>query len=139
MIFETTVTPEGTRLCYVDGYPVPEEVYDGLLPSKLFPSPDALPREKAEEALEKIKAEAPPAPPHKGPYFGVAISGSKPWVSDSLAVHSSQIEAVKARNAKHGLNIDYTKKGQPICTDAGQRKKLMKIEGVRQQNSFTGY
>lgn len=139
MIFETTVTPEGTRLCFVDGYPVPEEVYDGLLPSKLFPSPDALPREKAEEALEKIKAEAPPAPQHKGPYFNLAIDGAHPLKSDALAVHSSQIEAVKARNKKHGINVDYDKQGRPVFTDAGQRRALMRLEGVRQMNSYTGY
>lgn len=61
-----------------------------------------------------------------------------PWVSDSLAVHSKQIGQVKERNARHGLNIEYDRKGRPVCTDAGQRKKLMKLEGVRQQNSYYG-
>lgn len=74
------------------------------------------------------------------PMFGnVAINDARPWKSDALAVHSKQIEAVKARNAKHGLNIPYDKMGRPICTDAGQRKKLMRIEKVRSQNSFDGY
>ena len=139
MIFETTVTPEGSRLCYVDGYPVPEEVYDGLLPSRLFPNPAAMPREKAEEALESIKAATPPPEPHKGPYFNLAIDGAHPLKSDALAVHPKQIAAVKERNKRHGLSIDYDRHGRPVFTDAGQRKKLMKIEGVRQMNSYTGY
>jgi hypothetical protein len=73
------------------------------------------------------------------PQFADAIHGANPWVSDALGVHPKQIEEAKARNKKHGLNIDYTPDGRPICTDSGQRRLLCKIEGVRQKNSYYGY
>lgn len=76
------------------------------------------------------------------PMFATAISDSKPWMSDALAVHKTQISEVKERNRRKGLNINYTPDGRPICTDAGQRKALCKIEGVRQvgkRGSYYGY
>lgn len=142
MIFKTTVTPEGTRLCFVDGYPVPEEVYESLFPEFIFGpprDPNLMPREEAERVFKEIKAATPPKPQHKGPYFNLAIDGAHPLKSDALAVHPKQIAAVKERNRKRGLNIDYDRHGRPVFTDAGQRRKLMKIEGVRQQNSYFGY
>lgn len=72
------------------------------------------------------------------PLFATAVNDAKPWMSDSMAIHPSQIEQAKARNKRHGLNIEYAKDGRPICTDSGQRRKLMKIEGVRQKNSYYG-
>lgn len=70
--------------------------------------------------------------------FATSVRDAKPWVSDALGVNPKQIEAVKERNRKHGLNIAYTPDGRPICTDSGQRKKLMKLHGVRQVNSYYG-
>ena len=89
MIFETTMTPDGERLCSIDGYPVPEDVYDGLLPSKLFPSDAALPQEEALAALEEIKASAPAPEPHKGPYFVLAIDGAHPLKSTASPMQSA--------------------------------------------------
>lgn len=74
----------------------------------------------------------------KGPHFALAINDAHPLRSEALACHPKQIAAVRARNAKHGLNIPYDRHGRPVFTDAGQRRKLMKIEGVRQQNSYYG-
>ncbi len=61
-----------------------------------------------------------------------------PIRSDAMAVHSKQIPAVLARNKRHGLNIPYDRMGRPILADAGQRRALMKLEGVRQMNSYYG-
>lgn len=78
------------------------------------------------------------------PMFAASINDANPWTSDSLACHSSQIAEIKKRNAKHGLHINYTATGKPICTDSGQRKKLMAIESkaiggkVHDRNSFYG-
>lgn len=71
------------------------------------------------------------------PMFG-SSSSAWPLRSDALAVHTKQIPAVIARNAKHGLHIPYDRAGRPILADQGQRKALMKIEGVKQQNSYYG-
>ncbi len=93
------------------------------------------------DGIEVTEAKYRRAIPEKEgtPMFATAISDSKPWISDSLAVHKSQIEEVKKRNAKHGLNIQYLPDGRPVCRDAGQRKKLMKIEGVRQVGKRGSY
>lgn len=89
-------------------------------------------------SAEEFKAAFPDHVILPGQTLMTPSTSAWPWVSDSLAVHSKQVEQVKARNAKHGLNIEYNKRGQPVCTDAGQRRRLMKIEGVVQQNSFNG-
>ncbi len=93
------------------------------------------------EGKEVTQAEYLAALP-EGTGEGVAIStayqNAKPWKSQALAVHRKQIPAVMARNAKHGLHIPYDRLGRPVCTDAGQRRKLMQIEKVVQMNSFYG-
>lgn len=79
-------------------------------------------------------------PEKKGvPMFATAISAANPLKSDALAVHPEQIPEAVARNKKHGLTgLAYDRQGRPVFTDSGQRKKLMKIENVRQRNSYYG-
>lgn len=139
MTFEAVTDSDGTTAYYADGYPVPQAVYDTLFPSKLFPVDTGLSLEQARAILARIVAETPAPAKHKGPYFNLAIDGAHPLASEALAIHSSQREKVMARNARHGLNVAYDKKGRPVFTDAGQRRKLMKLEGVRQMNSYYGY
>ena len=138
MVFTASADPDGNTAYFVDGYEVPQSVYDTLFPSKLFPSDTGLSLAEAEAALAKIVAETPAPEPHKGPYFNLAIDGAHPLKSEALAVHSKQIPAVMARNKKHGLNIRYDRMGRPVFTDAGQRRALMKIEGAKQMNSYYG-
>jgi len=123
----------------IDGIEVPQVVYDTLLPSKLFPIDTGMSLQEAMDRLDYLKGIAPPLPDHKGPYFALAIDGAHPVRSDALAVHSKQIPQVVARNKRHGLSIEYDKIGRPVFTDAGQRRKLMKIEGYRKMNSAYGY
>ena len=139
MTFETTIAANGGTVYFVDGYRVPADVYDTLYPSKLFPRETGWTVEEAMAVLDGLKKSVPPPPPHRGPYFALAINDAHPLRSDALAVHPKQIEAVKKRNAKHGLNVRYDRRGRPVFTDAAQRRKLMKIEGVRQQNSAYGH
>ncbi len=61
-----------------------------------------------------------------------------PMKSDALAVHPKQIKAVRERNKKHGLHIEYARDGRPILQDRGQRRDLMKIEGVHDRNGGYG-
>lgn len=72
------------------------------------------------------------------PMFATAINDAKPLRSDAMAVHPKQIPQVMARNKRHGLNVEYDRHGRPVLRDSGQRKKLMKIEGLKQQNSYYG-
>lgn len=138
MTFETTTSAEGERTCYVDGYGVPPNVFDTLLPSLMFPVKTGLTEVQALAILRRIKDETPKPETYKGPMFGTAITGAKPLKSDALACHTSQIPAIVARNKKHGINVRYDRAGRPVFTDAGQRRALMKLEKVRQQNSYYG-
>jgi hypothetical protein len=138
--FETTTNDAGDRRCFVDGYAVPGNVFDTLLPSKMFPVKTGLTEEQALAIFERIKAETPRPETYKGPMFQTAISEARPLRSDALACHSSQREAIMARNKKHGLgDIRYDRAGRPCFTSEGQRRKLCKLEGVRSQNSAYGY
>lgn len=140
MTFETTTDAEGTRVCFIDGFWVPDKVFDTLLPARMFPVDTGLTEAEALDLLAKIKAETPPAETYKGPMFATAITGAKPLKSDALAVHPRQIEAAIARNKRHGLtSLRYDRRGRPVFTDSGQRRALMKIESVRQMNSAYGY
>lgn len=109
---------------YVDDYPVPEWVYEGL-----YPRPDTPPqrRQLAFEAFLRLKVGVE-LPPRRPAPTVAAVSGAKPLKSDALAVHTSQIPAAVARNKRHGLNVRYDRAGRPVFTDNGQRKALMRIE-----------
>lgn len=73
------------------------------------------------------------------PMFATAINDANPLRSDALAVHPDQIPAAVERNKRHGLTgMAYDRQGRPVFTDRGQRKKLMKIEGVHDRNSYYG-
>jgi len=69
--------------------------------------------------------------------FGNSATGW-PIRSEAMACHTSQIPDMMARNKKHGLSIPYDRLGRPILNDAGQRKALMKVEGVKDLNSYYG-
>lgn len=64
----------------------------------------------------------------------------KPWarpvLSRALKVRPCQVEAARERNKKHGCNVDYLPDGRPIITDANQRRRLMKIEGVFDRDAY---
>ncbi len=73
---------------------------------------------------------------------GVPGGHSTAWAngleSDALAVHPSQIGQAMARNKRHGLHIDYTKDGRPILKDRGQRRDLMRVERVHDNQGGYG-
>ncbi len=138
MTFHAVATETETTY-FIDGFEVPQAVYDTFRPSKLFPVDTGMSLAEAEEYLAAIKACAEPREENRGPCFALAISGDKPIRSDALAVHPKQIKQVLARNKRHGLSIPYDREGRPVFTDPNQRKKLCKIEGVRDMNSYYGY
>ena len=90
------------------------------------------------EVTEAEYRERYPAPElGQGGIPGGLHSKGWPIYSDALAVHPKQIEAAKARNKKHGLNIEYDPKdGRAILPDNGARRKLMKIEGCHDNDCY---
>lgn len=136
MTFETTTSTRGMVTYFIDGIRVSQAVFDTLFPSKLFPAETGLTEAEARAVLGRMIPAAPP--PRTTPHLSRAITGAKPLKSEALAVHRKQIAAVKARNKRHGINVDYDRLGRPVFTDAGQRRALMKLEGVRQMNSAYG-
>ena len=60
--------------------------------------------------------------------------------SDAMAVHPSQIEAIMARNKKHGVQgVSYDPAdGRAILADRGARRDLMRLEGVHDNEGGYG-
>lgn len=61
-----------------------------------------------------------------------------PLVSSALAVHPSQVEAANARNARHGIAARYDRKGKAVIPDRGDRKRLMRLEGMHDNEAGYG-
>lgn len=109
MRLKTIYHRNGASEHFIDGVPATQEEVDAAFPSK----PIGLP-------------------------LLAQTSSCWPMKSDALAVHPKQIEQVRARNKKHGLNIEYAPDGRPILQDRGMRRDLMKIEGVHDNNGGYG-
>lgn len=62
-----------------------------------------------------------------------------PIRSKALAVHPKQVKAANVRNKQHGINVQYEANGTAVIPDRGERRKLLKLEGMHDNNSFTGY
>ncbi len=85
---------------------------------------------------EEFEAAFPPK--ELGASSGHSTAWSNGLESDALAVHPKQIEAVMARNKKHGLNVEYLPDGRPKLTDRGQRRDLMRLEGFHDNQGGYG-
>lgn len=59
-----------------------------------------------------------------------------PLVSLGMGVHPDQIAEATARNKAHGVNVQYRRDGRAVIPDAGERKKLMKLDGVFDKDAF---
>lgn len=82
---------------------------------------------------EEFKA-AFPDKPLTGGAIGASASWNEPILSDALAVHPNQIDEVRARNARHGLNVEYLPDGRPVLRDRATRRRLLRIEEVRDRS-----
>lgn len=130
MTYRTIYANDGRAVYLVDDIEVPQAVYETLRPSLMFPAKTGLTEAEALVILDGLRVvNITTREPHKGPYIQTGIGYAKPLKSDALAVHTSQIPAVVARNKKHGLNgLRYDRAGRPVFTDGAQRKRLMKVE-----------
>ncbi len=60
-------------------------------------------------------------------------------MGDSLGVNPAQVAKARERAKKHNVNVEYMNNGDVIVPDRGERRKLLKMEGMIDRNSFTGY
>lgn len=86
---------------------------------------------------EEFDARFPPKP------LGVPLQGHTsacwPMRSEALAVHPDQVAEGNARNKKAGVGARY-EAGTGICVipDRGDRKKLLKVEGLHDNHGGYG-
>lgn len=59
-----------------------------------------------------------------------------PLESVGLAVSPRQVAEANARNKQHGINTRYKPDGTAVVPDAGDYKRLRKIEGVVDRDGF---
>lgn len=64
--------------------------------------------------------------------------GCWPMVSRALQVHPRQIPAVLERNRRAGINVEYQPDGQPVLTDRGKRRELLRVERKHDNNGGYG-
>lgn len=61
-----------------------------------------------------------------------------PLVSEALAVHPKQVAEANARAKRHGISVTYQKDGRCIIPDRGNRKKLLRLEGLHDNRGGYG-
>lgn len=61
-----------------------------------------------------------------------------PMRSEALAVHPKQIAEATERNRRHGSSVTYDKDGTAILPDRGERKRIMRIEGLHDRQGGYG-
>lgn len=76
----------------------------------------------------------------KGDIVGGTPLSGWPMKSEALAVHPDQVDEANERNKRAGVNVEYEPgTGVPTIPDRGERRKLLKLEGFFDKDSFTGY
>ena len=62
-----------------------------------------------------------------------------PMKSEALACHPRQVEAIMARNKKHGITgVHYEKDGTCVISDRKARKELLALEGLHDNHGGYG-
>jgi hypothetical protein len=63
----------------------------------------------------------------------------KGWPIECIAsgVNANQAGELRYFFRKHGENVDVTRDGNPIYTSPSQRKRLLKLRGFHDRNSFS--
>jgi hypothetical protein len=78
-------------------------------------------------------------PPRAGGKVLPKLKDGWPKQCLALAVHPDQVDEANARNKEHGISVHYDAKGVPTLPDRNERRKLLKLEGLHDRHSFTGY
>lgn len=81
-------------------------------------------------------------PPKPIDFGGEPLAGHQttawPLVSDALAVHPDQVGKANERNRRHGVATRYQRDGRAVIPDRGDRKKLLRLEGLHDNNGGYG-
>lgn len=56
----------------------------------------------------------------------------------ALSVHPDQVAEATARNMRHGIRVHYDEEGTAHIPDRAERKKLLKLEGMHDNNGGYG-
>lgn len=71
-------------------------------------------------------------------WFGGQLPSCWPMVSEALAVHAKQAEAANERARRHGINVHYDARGDCHIPDRNERKKLLRLERMHDNNGGYG-
>lgn len=105
----TIRTVRGRRRYFRDGKPVTKKAFDKAFPSKPI-----------------------------GPPMVAAPATWQDFTSIGLSVHPDQVAEATARNKKHGIRVTYDEDGTARIPDRNQRAKIMKLEGMHDQEGGYG-
>lgn len=84
------------------------------------------------EAFEKAFPPKPLGAP------AVAAPSCWPMKSVALAVHPEQVAEATERNRRHGVGVTYDPTGMAEIPDRGERKKILKLEGLHDNHGGYG-
>lgn len=99
----------GVKHYFIDGEEVTQDVYDARFPAKEIGLPMA-----------------------------AAPSIWQDHTSLALAVHPDQVAEATARNVRHGIRVTYDQEGTAQIPDRGERRKLLRLEGMHDNNGGYG-
>ncbi|HVK10860.1 MAG TPA: hypothetical protein VM597_18975 [Gemmataceae bacterium] len=68
----------------------------------------------------------------------VAAPSSWPMKSVALAVHPDQVAEAIERNRRNGVGVTYDATGMAEIPDRGERKKILKLEGLHDNHGGYG-
>jgi hypothetical protein len=61
-----------------------------------------------------------------------------PMKSVALAVHPDQVAQANERNRKAGVNVTYESDGTAVIPDRGERRRLLRLEGMHDRQGGYG-
>lgn len=76
-----------------------------------------------------------PAKPIEAP-IGVFGDWAEPVVSETSAVHPTQIQEVQALCAKHGIPTEHDKHGRPVLTSKAHKVAYAKLRGFTVRDHY---
>jgi hypothetical protein len=89
-----------------------------------------------DDAMAEVKAGLPKVP--EGDPGDCGLVQFRPLQSMALSVHPKQVEQANARNKRHGVGVEYRPDGMAIITSRNERKRLLKVEGMRDNQGGYG-
>jgi hypothetical protein len=67
---------------------------------------------------------------------GGTATSTWPMKSLALGVHPKSVAEATERNRRHGIRATYDENGDCHLPDAGERRKLLKLQGLHDKDAF---